>query len=78
MLDGVKTQYDLNFSLKNWPRAVPPVATDLHFIFSFCSIPLKICHRLRGSWGQGPDPSSQWLLGPIPVRATIFPRHGIP
>ena len=58
MLDGVKTQYDLNFSLKNLPRAVPPVATDLHCIFSFCSIPLKICHRLRGLWGQGTDRSS--------------------
>ena len=42
ILDGVKSQYF-------WPQL---------FIFSFCSIPLKICHRLRGLWGQGTDRSS--------------------
>ncbi len=42
ILDGVKSQYF-------WPQ---------HFIFSFCSIPLKICHRLRGLWRQGTERSS--------------------
>ena len=42
ILDGVNSQYI-------WPQ---------HFIFSFCSILLKICHRLRGLWGQGTDRSS--------------------
>ena len=72
ILDGVNSQYF-------WPQ---------HFIFSFCSIPLKICHRLRGLWGQGTDRSSApSRFAPLffyyrdycpPERTGQYPSQGTP
>ena len=44
-------------------------AFRLHFFFSFCSILLKNCHRLRGSSGARHGS----FIGPIPI---ITPNYG--
>ena len=62
ILDGVKSQY-------MWPQQMH---SDLHFLFSFCSILLKNCHRLRGS--SGGKTRERRGTSPFPCKARIVLR----